>query len=170
MSGISQALILATAIAAIAGVSVARAAEQSSAPDTSVEGSAPLQEVTVTATHLQLDKRIAKFVSQIAASENGDGLPRWKVHVCPRVIGLPRQEGEFVLERLSEVAIAAGAPLAGEQCRPNLYIAVTTDPMRLLNAMSLQSQELTYGGANPSRITAFITTPRVVRVWYKTSI
>src|SRR6201999_3215495 len=103
----------------------------SSAP--SPQKSDSLAEVTVTANRIQLEKRVSSFVYQIAAQENGtEGLPRWRSRVCPQVSGLPRDEGEFVLARLSEIARAAGAPLGEENCRPNLFIVVTPNPKKIL--------------------------------------
>src|ERR1700722_5811555 len=94
-------------------------------------GGAPdaLQEVTVTAQRLNLNwvernalvQKAATFVYGIQALENFSGVPRWKSPLCPLVSGLPQQQGEFVLARISEIARAAGTRLAGEQCQANLF-------------------------------------------------
>jgi hypothetical protein len=129
-----------------------------------------LQEVTVTATRLKLQQRVSNFVYQIAALENAEGLPRWRKHICPQVSGLPREEGEFVLGRISDIAQAVGAPLGNEKCGPNLFIVVTKDPKKILEGMNIQSRLLTFAGAYPSVVDEFIRTPRAVRVWYKTGM
>jgi len=142
--------------------------------------SKPLPEVTIRAERTKLFGRVLKFVDQIAIPENGgDGsLVRWVVpSVCPLVSGLPRNEGEFILERLSEIARTAQVPLASEHCRPNLYILVTPEPEDLLKGMEKRNRAFTFGfdSANgtllPSLTPAsivdhFIATPRAVRVWY----
>jgi len=153
----------------------ASAASSASAPS---DTSGRLQEVTVTARRAEkLAREVSKFVNRIAGSENAEGLPLWTVRVCPLVAGLPRQEGEFILERVSEIARQAGVPLAGENCRPNLFIVVTADPKRLLRRWDDRNSTrigvfdgATYplGGAPRSVIDAFIATPRAVRVWYNT--
>jgi hypothetical protein len=137
-----------------------------------------LQEVTVTAHRIELEKRVSKFVNQIAATENGaEGLARWQAPaVCPLVSGLPKQDGEFILERLSEIARAAGVPLSdNEHCRPNLYVLVTDDPEKLLRGMEKRNRGFTFGYdasfSPPTETPAtvvdeFIRTPRAVRVWY----
>src|SRR5580658_9302198 len=84
----------------------------------------PQEEVTVTAKRAELLPKLSAFAYGITEPVNGEGLARWHTAVCPLVAGLPQQEGEFILERLSEIARAAGVPLAGEQCHPNLYIMV----------------------------------------------
>ncbi len=107
----------------------------------------PLAEVTVTARRLELQKRVSQFVNQIAASENGsEGLARWEAPpACPLVSGLPRQDGEYILERLTQIAIGAGVPLADENCRPNLYILVTGQPEDLLRGMEKRNRVFTFG-------------------------
>ena len=162
-------LIVACALAMLATASV-RAASNSEA----------LSEVTVTANRIELERRVSNFVNRIAATENGgEGLARWEVPpVCPLVSGLPRQEGEFILERLSQIAHGAGIPLADEHCRPNLYILVTSEPEELLRGMEKRNRQYTFGyDASfypPTEIPAaivdkFIKTPRAVRIWYNSA-
>jgi hypothetical protein len=139
-------------------------------PDEVVETSGPLPEVTVraqrNAERAELTPKVFAFVSQIAAADGGEGLARWQVPVCPLVSGLPREEGEFLLWRISETARAAGAPLAGDRCRPNLYILVTATPTELLQAMAQRKRPVTFGDAPAITVDTFIATPRPVRVWY----
>ena len=76
------------------------------------------------------------FVGQIAAKPYESSLARWQTvaPICPLVAGLSREDGEYILARLSKIAAAAGAPLAPEHCKPNLYIVVSADPDALLKA------------------------------------
>ena len=152
--------LLVAAAAILAGAPAEPAAAQSSAP----------AEVTVTASRAELAPRVSKFVNQIAARQSDEGLPRWQDPVCPLITGLPREEGEFTLGRISQIAIAAKVPLAAEHCRPNLFIFVTTQPTQLLQAMADQKRIVTFGDATPTVVDEFIKTPRPVRVWYDTSM
>jgi hypothetical protein len=154
----------------------AAAAEQSAAPKSDA-----LQEVTVSARRIELEKRVSKFVYQIAATENGaEGLARWKAPaVCPLVSGLPLKDGEFILERLSEIARTAGVPLADkENCHPNLYVLVTDQPEELLRGMEQRNRGFTFGYDDSSYpptetqayvVDQFIKTARPVRVWYNST-
>jgi hypothetical protein len=154
----------------------AAAETASSGAPTSTANQVP--EVTVTARRIELEKRVSQFVNQIAARENGDeGLARWQVPpVCPLVSGLPRQDGEFILQRLSEIAHVAGIPLGDEHCHPNLYILVSNEPEDLLKGMEKRNRSFTFG-YNPSLHTEtaasvvdeFIKTPHAVRVWYNSA-
>jgi hypothetical protein len=154
------------------------AAPETPASSAPASTASQLAEVTVTARRIELEQRVAKFVNQIAAAENGgEGLARWEVPpACPLVSGLPRQHGEFILERLSEIAHAAGVPLGDEHCHPNLYILVSPQPEDLLKGMEKRNRAYTFG-YDPSLRTEtpagvvdeFIKTPRAVRVWYNSN-
>src|SRR5277367_5541375 len=79
-----------------------------------------------------------------------DAMARWlRSPVCPLVSGLPRQEGEFILERVLEIARASGVPLAGEHCRANLYILLTGQPRELLKGMDKRNRAFTFSNATP---------------------
>jgi hypothetical protein len=161
-------------IFALLGISVAAfAVSQAPAPNSSDA----LQEVTVTAHRIELQKRVAKFVNQIAATENAaEGLARWRAPpACPLVSGVGAKDGEFILERLSEIGRKAGVPLGDEHCRPNLYILVSDQPEDLLRGMEKRNRLYTFGvdpsfyppAETPTGIVdRFINTARPVRVWY----
>jgi hypothetical protein len=128
------------------------------------------QEITVTANRIELEKKVSKFVYQIATLQNGEGMARWRIPVCPIIAGVSQQEGDFTVRRIFEIARAAGVPLAGEPCRPNLLVFVTPDAKQFFSGMSTHTRLLTFSGAYPSVIDEFIRTPRPVRVWYKTAM
>jgi hypothetical protein len=133
-------------------------------------GRALQDEVIVNAQRAQLAPRVRAFVNAISVPEQGGGLARWHAPVCPQVTGLPRESGEFILWRISEVARGAGVPLAGEHCQPNLFIFLTFDPKQLLTQMEERQRAGAFGQATPVEIDEFIATPRVARVWYNCTL
>jgi hypothetical protein len=128
--------------------------------------SGTLDEVTVTALRAELAPRIRAFVNAISTSQQGESLARWQTPVCPGVTGLPRQEGEVVLEHISDIARAAGVPLADEHCRPNLFVFVTSNPEQLLRAMEKRNRAVTFVKATPLEVDEFIARPQPVKAWY----
>jgi hypothetical protein len=92
-------------------------------------------------------------------------LPGWRDKVCPKVTGLPREDGEFVLARVVEIARAAGVRMDGPHCSPNLYVFVTPQPTQLLTGME-SSYEMFGPRGIPHLLDQFIATPRPVKVWY----
>lgn len=107
-------------------------------------------------------------VTDFDLDDRSRGLARWQVRVCPLVSGLPRAYGEFILERVTQIAQQAGAPLAGRYCRPNLYILVTKQPQPLLLDLAKRHLDVVFGGADPQAIGAFIAESKPVKTWYNT--
>jgi hypothetical protein len=126
--------------------------------------------VTVEAQRKAIDGQVRAFVHETLHLENYEGAPRWNAPVCPTVIGLSREEGEFILQRLSEIARSAGVPLDKEQCKqPNLYVIVTTEPSEVLKQWGKKTHWRIFGDGMPKAIDAFIDAKRPVRAWYNSS-
>jgi hypothetical protein len=82
---------------------------------------------------------------------------------------MDRDQAEFVLLRLSQIAKAAGVPLAAADCSPaNLTVFITAEPASFLKKWSKMRHDRMFGDAAPRAVNAFIDTPRPVRVWYNT--
>ena len=172
----SPILAVATTLAVLAGQLTWAADAGSSAPAATTPAAGKLpdtsetQEVTVTANRIELERKVSKFVYQIAGLQNGEGMARWRIPVCPIVAGVAQQEGDFTIRRIFEIARAAGVPRAEEPCRPNLLVFVTPDAKQFFSGMSTHTRLLTFAWALPSVIDEFIRTPQPVRVWYRTDM
>jgi hypothetical protein len=117
---------------------------------------------------------VRTFVGQIAVKPYDSTLARWEpvAPICPLVAGLTRENGEFILARVSKIAAAAGAPLAAEHCKPNLYIVVSANPDALLKAWNKRDvwmfgDESEQGGTTIRR---FLNSNSPVRVWYNAEL
>jgi hypothetical protein len=148
--------------------------------------SAAAQSTTVAPPHLDtitveaarhreiVERQVRAFVGQIAVKPYDSTLARWEpvAPICPLVAGLTRENGEFILARVSKIAAAAGAPLAAEHCKPNLYIVVSADPDALLKAWNKRDvwmfgDESEQGGTTIRR---FLNSSSPVRVWYNAEL
>ena len=118
----------------------------------------------------ELHARISAFVGKITGPIFEGGLARWGVPVCPLVSGLPEEEGEFILGRVSEIALASDIPLAGEKCRPNLLVIVSSRPRDLLKVLDNRRNRVSTFGldVSPPVVDEFISMPRTVRIVYRT--
>jgi hypothetical protein len=121
-----------------------------------------------------VERQVKAFVAQIAAKPYDSSLARWQtvVPICPLVAGLSREDGEYILARVSKIAAAAGAPLAPEHCKPNLYIVVSADPDALLKAWNKRDvrmfgDESDQGG---TKIRKFLNSNSPIRVWYNAEL
>jgi hypothetical protein len=122
----------------------------------------------------EVERQVKAFVAQIATKPYDSSLARWQtvVPMCPLVAGLSREDGEYILARVSKIAAAAGAPLAPEHCKPNLYIVVSADPDALLKAWNKRDvwmfgDESDQGG---TKIRKFLNSNSPIRVWYNAEL
>jgi hypothetical protein len=128
----------------------------------------PLDAITVEAqrNRQELERRIDIFVSSVTVHHEDWAFARWQHPICPLAAGFPRDQGEFILARISQVARTAGAPLGPEKCQANFLVVVTRQPEQLLKKWRNHNPRMfdtTYGS---NQINRFIDTPRPVRVWY----
>lgn len=115
----------------------------------------------------QLRHEVNRFVdAAIVKPHRDESLLRWDSPVCPLVAGLTREQGEFVLGRLSEIARAATAPLAAQACAANLYVIVARNPSGFLRLWWRHDRRLFNTNHGVAAVKRFIETDRPVRVWY----
>ena len=133
--------------------------------------SKPIDSTTVTAVkdRAAIEREVRTFVSAIAVKPGDESLARWQpqIPLCPLVAGMPGNDGEYILSRISKAATAAGAPLAAEHCKGNLFVVVTSDPEGVIKAWSKRDvrmfgEETDQGGAKIREF--FAASP--VHVWY----
>jgi hypothetical protein len=135
-----------------------------------------LDSVTVEAARHRelLEQQVKTFVSRVASKPYDAPLARWQsvVPICPLVAGLSKDDGEYILTRVSQIAAAAGAPLGKEHCKPNLYIVVSADPDELLKAWNKRDVWMFGDEADQGsgKIRKFLNAAIPVRVWYNAAL
>ena len=159
------------ALTLLRGGAAAESPSNSDSPGTQPSNgaaSARLPQITVEAQRRETEKRVHEFVSHVPVMSNSDeSFARWDTPICPLIAGLPRDDGEFVLTRLSEIAASVGAPLGSQQCRANFIVLVTSDPVASLKAWGARADyRHLFGEAYPEKIKIFLKTERAIRVWY----
>ena len=146
------------------------------AQSTTIAPAPHLDTITVEAARHRevVARQVRAFVTQIAVKPYDASLARWQsvVPICPLVAGLPREDGEYILARISKIAAAAGAPLAPEHCKPNLFIVVSAHPDALLKTWNKRDvrmfgDESDQGGA---KIRKFLNSNSPIRVWYNAEL
>src|SRR5262245_29430170 len=81
-----------------------------------------------------LQKQADGFVTQVLIAPRGESLARWRSPLCPLVKGVSREDGEYLLGKLSQIAASIGVPLGAEKCRPNFYVIMSPDPDAFVKA------------------------------------
>jgi hypothetical protein len=127
-----------------------------------------LDSITVQAKreHEKLQRDVDEFVGSAIVHTSDRPLLRWHTPVCPLVAGLPREQGEFMLRRLSEAVRNAGAPLAPEACKANLLVLISSEPGQLLESLRRKRPQLFDVFDGMGTLKHFLRTDRPVRVWY----
>ena len=128
----------------------------------------PLDSITVEAKKRreELEHQVEQFAQTAVVHHFGEALMRWDTAVCPLVAGLPREQGEFVLRRLSLATKNAGAPLAPEKCAANFFVLVTSQADRILKELKEKRPRLFDTKHGVGGLQHFMATERPVRVWY----
>jgi len=140
------------------------------APGVVAQSDSSVSQATIDAQRKALEPRVRAFVNGSLYVASDVGPARWNSPVCPTVLGLTRGDGEFILARLSQIARAAGVPLAGEHCAtPDVYVLATMKPEEFLRKWGKSRHWRMFGDAPQGVINAFIDTPRPLRVWYNSS-
>jgi hypothetical protein len=131
-------LVLMAAAAAIALLcfpKIARSAEsmtpiQDSANPVSPSDSRKAIDTVTVKGQREVKRQIDAYVYGVIVTYMNDSLMRWDAPICPAIAGLPGEQGEYIVARLSQVARDVHAPLAvpGKRCHPNLLVTVTDDP------------------------------------------
>jgi hypothetical protein len=118
-----------------------------------------------------IERRVSAFVSGIAVAPRDQSLANWQSQtpICPLVAGMPREDGEYMLSRISRIAATAGAPLGEEHCKPNFYVIVTSQSDALLNAWSKRDKTM-FGDAGSTPVRQFLSASAPVRAWYNAEI
>jgi len=160
---VTAALLLLASRARAAENSAQEAATQSPPRETR----STLDTVTINADReREIRRQINKFVSGAVFTYLNDSLERWNRPVCPLVAGLPRERGEFILARVSQIARDSNAPLGSEHCKPNLYIVVTDTPDLLLEKWSKRDRRMFNTCNGMGYVREFLHSRQPVRVFY----
>jgi hypothetical protein len=147
-------------IVVVATLSFVTALAQPATPDKVTE------EVIVHGTRPEVEKRVNTFVKGVTHRGYAvESLVRWNKPICPLVAGIPADQGEFVLQRISQAVRDAGAKLAGQKCKPNFHVVLTPEPEQLLDLWRKRAPKL-YGMTPPAQVRRILGKPRPVRAWY----
>lgn len=149
---------------ALAALQRARAVENSQ--------KAGLPGVTIQASQERqaVRRRVNKFINAVVIRPWDDTLLRWNTPICPLVAGLPRTMGELILQRVSQAAVDAQAPLGEAKCRPNLYVVATAFPEQLLREWWRREPKMYDTRHGVHTVMRFIESKQPVRAWYNSSL
>jgi hypothetical protein len=78
-----------------------------------------------------LRAEIGKFIGEVTATPAGRGFARWDGRVCIGVHNLESTAAQYIVDRVSQVALEMGLRPGEPGCGPNVIIIFTTDGKQL---------------------------------------
>jgi hypothetical protein len=119
-----------------------------------------------------LRAEIGKFIGEIAATPTGRGFARWDGRVCIGVHNLENTAAQYIVDRVSHVALEMGLRPGEPGCGPNVIIIFTTDGKQL--ATHLVENEPTFlrptgeGGLHGglAGLDRFAKSEKAIRWWH----
>ena len=154
--------VLAVAFLAVAGLTMAADPTPQSHLGVTIEAAKQRQ---------ALRQEVDHFVDAVVTEPRDDAPYRWAEPVCPLVAGLPRAAGELILQRISQAAVDARAPLDGRVCHPNLFVVVIDSPERLLQEWWARDRQMyAYDTNGIEAVESFVHSGRPIRAWYNTGL
>jgi hypothetical protein len=167
---------------ALAALLIAQATAQESPPaaPASSETEAPAvgDEVIVRGRRLEdiesdLRLHIRDFIGEVVVTPRGRGFARWRHSVCVGVHNLEASAAQYVVDRISSLALEVGLEPGEPGCPPDVNILFATDAKEMASAM-VESQPRVFmpvaghAGMDLGRVALqeFVESERAVRWWH----
>lgn len=147
-------------------------------PQPGPETSGAAEEVVVRSRRfdeIEADLRIYvdEFIGQVAVSPPGRGYARWQRRVCVGVHNLSRTAAQYLVDRISSLAVDVGLEPGEPGCAPDVIVIFATDGQQLAASL-VEDEPLLFrpatGRAGTSlglaALDEFVQSDRPVRWWH----
>jgi hypothetical protein len=118
----------------------------------------------IVVTGQDIDAQIHDFVGALTQAPPGGQLSRFERKVCPLAVGLPPGQKATIAARLRRVAEAAGLPVAGASCTPNVLLIVTGDKRAFIEGLE-RKYPYYFGEMPPRAIRRLAAAPGPAAAW-----
>ena len=130
----------------------------------------PVRLEDIQVTGRSLESLINGFVEGVAAPNRHRGLARWDSRVCVGAVNLAHEPAQYLVDRVSTVALDLGLETGAPGCTPNVIIVATADPDGLAQGLAETNRRaMRPGGAGMDRGGAaferFQSSDSAVRWW-----
>ena len=154
------------------------ATESAARPATETETPQVMDEVIVRGRRLSeidddLRIYIDQFLEEVAAPTQGRGYARWQREVCVGVHNLERSAAQYVIDRISRLALEVGLEPGEPGCSPHVNVIFTTDAQQLAAEMVERNTRVfrPAGGElntqlGRAALDEFIKSDKAVRWWH----
>jgi len=94
------------------------------------------------------------YVNAMMLPSADDQLARFDMPVCPHVEGLSDSADAQIMERLRQVASAAGMRVAPQKCSPNALVFIVEDRAKLIESWKKSAPDIFGGNMSDSELSA----------------
>jgi hypothetical protein len=168
-----------TAIGLATAAVAAQAFAQEAAAPAEVEAPAGIEEVVVRGRRMsEIDDElrifIKEFVGEVVRTPPGRGYARWNRRVCIGVSNLSADAAQYIVDRISLLAVEVGLEIGEPGCNPNVIVIFATDAKFVATYM-VENEPLMFrpaglgsGDMSLSRaaLAEFAASERAVRWWH----
>jgi len=116
-----------------------------------------------------IDHEAKTFERQVQATPVAGQLARWHRPICPVVGGIDQGYADYVATRIRHVATRAGIAVAGDGCKPNLFVDFTLNGAGLVAAIERHDPRTLHRETLEERAT-LRKSDLPIRWWYATEL
>jgi hypothetical protein len=143
--------------------------DQSSSTTENASQATELEDILVQGR--RLDERVRGFIDEVAAAPSGRGPARWRDNICVGVANLRGEAAQYIVDRVSEVALDIGLDPGEPGCRPNILIIGTDDGAGMARGLVSARRNVFWPGASGmsrsrAALEAFQSGDDPVRWWH----
>lgn len=119
----------------------------------------------------RIDEQVSGFIDEVIAAPSGRGPARWRDSICVGVANIRGEAAQYVVDRVSQVALEIGLEVGEPGCRPNILIIGSPDGAGMARGLVEARPKVFWpggSGMNRSRaaLTAFQNGDAPVRWWH----
>jgi hypothetical protein len=176
MAGWARGTMMGLLVAAAPAFSVTSVAQGSA--DQSAAVPSGIDEVVVRGRRMsevedELRLHIKTFIGEVIAVPPGRGYARWHRSVCVSVLNLAQDAAQYLVDRISALALDVGLEPGEPGCAPEVHVVFTTDAKQVATQM-VERDPLLFrpGGPVPdmslsrAALDKFASSERAVRWWH----
>ena len=158
------------ALLAVAPMQVPPPAPQSPPANAPAAAEEPADLGEIEVTGRRLDDMIRSFVGEVADPVPRRGLARWDDRMCVGVANLKAEPAQYIIDRVSSVALELGIVPGEPGCSANLLIIASSDPAGLARTLvSQRGRAFRIGGSGMDQggaaLENFVASTAPVRWW-----
>lgn len=154
---------------AVAGALAVQTSPQQTPPPPPTEQTTAVEDVVVVGR--QLDEQISNFLDAVTLPEANMKVSRWNKEVCVSVVNMRNDAAQYMVDRVSQVAMDLGLKPGEPGCKANVTIIAALDAKDVSRGLVSRYRhvfrpDMTNASRNRAALRRFVETDAAVRWWH----